>query len=361
MELFRFIIAKLKKWASLQSLARELRCKYRKLLVKRPLTCKQKREIQAFYRKTIGHRVPLIWHKFLYSRTTIYSEKYIPVGVYRTEMIGRLNNFAMMEAYADKNISEQLFPDVIQPKTFLKNIHGHFYIDNKAVGMDEALAQCQEIEDAIIKPSLSTRGNGVRRMEVHHGISNLEGRSLADVFRLYEQDFIIQARVHQHPAMSALNPSSVNTIRILSYRRDMDVKIIYTVIRIGREGTVIDNESAGGISARIDPDGRIAKYAFGSAGTDLVEKTDCGITLDGYTVPSYDRVIDTVKRLHLDLPHFDLAAWDFAIGENGEPIFIEWNANPDLSQSAFGPAFGDDTEQILKEIYTHKNTRHNYW
>ena len=32
MELFRFIIAKLKKWASLQSLARELRCKYRKLL-----------------------------------------------------------------------------------------------------------------------------------------------------------------------------------------------------------------------------------------------------------------------------------------------------------------------------------------
>lgn len=361
--MIRILFDRFKKWVSLQSLANELRGKYRKLLIKRPLTRAQKREIQNFYKKTIGHKVPLIWHKFLYSRTTVYSPAYIPVGVYRTEMIGRLNNFAMMEAYADKNVSEQLFPDVLQPKTYIKNIHGHFYADNKAVSRDEAIALCQNIEDAIIKPSLSTRGAGVRRVSIHDGQTNLDGKSVAQLFDMYGQDFILQARIEQHPEMSALNPSSVNTIRLLTYRNDMDVKLIYGVIRIGRKGTVIDNESAGGISARIETDGTLAKYAFGSAGTDLVEQTDCGITLLGYPIPSYQAVVETAKRLHLNLPHFNIAAWDFAVGKDGEPVFVEWNANPDLSQSAFGPAFGneEETAQMLREIYTHKNTRHKNW
>lgn len=357
----KFLIERFKKWLSLQSLASELRHKYRKLHIKRPLTCAQKREIQQFYRQQIGHRVPLIWHKFLYSRTGVYSKKYIPVGVYRTEMIGRLNNFPMMEAYADKNVSEQLFPDVKQPKTFVKNIHGHFYIDNKAVSREEALEHCRNIDDAIIKPSLSTRGAGVRRIQVKEGVTSWDNKSLSEVFDCYDQDFIMQERIQQHPAMSALNPTSANTIRLLTYRKDMEVSMIYTVIRIGRKGTVIDNESAGGISARIETDGKLAKYAFGSAGTDLVEQTDCGISLEGYEIPSYHKVVETAKRLHLSLPHFNIAAWDFAVDENGEPVFIEWNANPDLSQSAFGPAFGDDTERILKEIYQYKNTRNKYW
>lgn len=361
--ILQVLFDKFKKWVSLQSLANELRGKYHKLLIKRPLSRAQKQEIQNFYKKTIGHKVPLIWHKFLYSRTTVYSPAYIPVGVYRTEMIGRLNNFAMMEAYADKNVSEQLFPDVVQPKTYVKNIHGHFYANNKAISREEAIALCQNIENAIIKPSLSTRGAGVRKINIEYGVTNHKGLRIEQLFDQYGQDFILQACIEQHDAMRALNPSSVNTIRLLTYRNDMDVKLIYGVIRIGREGTVIDNESAGGISARIETNGTLAKYAFGSAGTDLVEKTDCGITLEGYAIPSYEQVVETAKRLHLNLPHFDIAAWDFAVGKEGQPIFIEWNANPDLSQSAFGPAFGNEeqTAQMLKEIYKHKNTRHRNW
>lgn len=361
MNILRFLVAKLKKWMALQSLASELRHKYRKLHIRRPLTRQQRREIQQFYKKNIGHRVPLIWHKFLYSRTGIYSPKWIPVGVYRTEMIGRLNNFPMMEAYADKNISEQLFPDVVQPKTFVKNIHGHFYIDNQPVSREEAIRCCQQIENAIIKPSLSTRGAGVRKINIQNGVSDWEHQTVEQVFDTYKQDFILQACIVQHPAMRALNPTSVNTIRLLTYRKDMEISVIYTVIRIGRAGTVIDNESAGGISARIETNGKLAKYAFGSAGTDMVEKTDMGITLEGYEIPSYNAVVETAKRLHFNLPHFNIAAWDFAVGENGEPIFVEWNANPDLSQSAFGPAFGDNTERILHEIYQYENTRHRYW
>lgn len=361
MEIIKYASAKFKKWISLQSFVIELRRKYRELPVKRPLTCAQRREIQQYYKELIGHRVPLIWHKYSYSRIGIYSKKYIPVGVYRIEMIGRMNNFPMMSAYGDKNISEQLFPDVLQPTTYVSNSHGHYYAGGKAITREEAIAQCWNLESAVIKPSLSTRGAGVRLIEVKEGRTNLNGKTIGQLFDDYGEDFLVQSKIVQHAAMEALNPTSVNTIRLLTYRSNDEVLVVYTVIRIGRKGSIIDNESAGGISARINSDGRLAKYAFGAPGVDQVEKTDTGITLEGYEIPSYQAVVDTAKRLHLAIPQFNLAAWDFAVSENGEPLFIEWNTNPDLSQSAFGPAFGDLTERILKEIYTKKNTRHNYW
>lgn len=351
----------IKKYVLEYSFYHEINKKYKKLKVKRKLTHQQKKEIQSFYKRVIGRRVPLIWHKFLYSRTGIYSPYYIPVGIYRSEMIGRMNNFPFKDAYADKNVAEELFPDVIQPKTFVKNINFHFYANGKAISREEALAICHNLDDAIVKPSLLTRGEGVCRIQVKDGITNKNGKTIAQLFDEYQRDFIIQTVVHQHERMAALNPASVNTIRLLTYRHDMEIKLIYAVIRIGRAGQVIDNESAGGISTLINADGTLGKYAFGAPGYDLVEKTDCGITLEGYQIPSFNEVVETAKRLHYNLPHFNIAAWDFAVGENGEPVFIEWNADPDLSQSAFGPAFGDNPEEFLKEIYQNRNTRHSYW
>ena len=161
---------------------------------------------------------------------------------------------------------------------------------------------------------------------------------------------MIQKKVHQHKDMSALNPSSLNTLRILSYRSDMEVLIIYSVVRIGRLNQVIDNQSAGGLSTTITPGGKLGKFSFGSVGNDGIEKTDTGIKLEGYQIPSYDKAIEFVKRLHFRLPFFDIIGWDVAIEENGEPILVEFNTGPGLSQSAFGSGMGEYTERIIKEL-----------
>ncbi len=73
--------------------------------------------------------------------------------------------------------------------------------------------------------------------------------------------------------------------------------------------------------------------------------------MDGFEIPSYHEAVETVKRLHLQLPFFNLIGWDVAIDENGDPVVIEWNAKPGLSQSAYGPGFGEYTERILKELW----------
>ena len=361
LNLYKRCFAKITKWLSIHSFVSELTRKYQKLQVRRKLTRAQKKEIQSYYKQLTGHRVPLIWHKFHYSRTGEYSKKYIPLSVYRIELIGRMNQFWMMGAYGDKNISEMLFPDVKQPKTFIQNLNGYYYAEGRAITKAEAEAICRNLESAIIKPSMSTRGHGVRKLSVREGVTNFDGKTIGDVFDSYGQDFLVQEVIEQHESMSALNPTSANTIRLLTYRSDMEILLLYAVIRIGQKDQVIDNESSGGISARINSDGTLAKYAYGAPGNDMVEKTDVGVTLEGYAIPSFDQVVETAKRLHYRLPYFNIAAWDFAVGKDGTPIFIEWNANPDLSQTANGPAFGEYTERLFQETYKKKNSRNEYW
>ncbi len=249
---------KLKKKVFIHNFVKEIDEKYDKLKIKRQLTSAQINEIQDYWLKLIGHKVPLSWHRFMYSRTGIYSKKYIPLSVYRSELIGRMNNFAFMEAYADKNVSEMLFPDVKQPHTLLKNINGYYYIDGKAVTEDIAVQACSNLTNMIIKPSLESRGTGVKLLNVKDGVSNIDDKYIKDVFKFYGKNYLIQEKVKQHPAMEALNPSSANTIRLLTYRMGMDVVLLYAVIRIGKSGQVIDNESKGGISAKINSDGTLA-------------------------------------------------------------------------------------------------------
>lgn len=323
---------------------------------KKQLSDTQIQEIQDFYKKTIGHTIPIDWHQYFYSRTGIYSKLYIPTSEYKNHLIGRLNVYPFHLAYNDKNMTDITLPNTHQPKIYLKNMCGYFYVNGKAVTKEEAMDLCKDLGDVIIKPSLTGRGVGVRKVHIVDGTVDNRKQTLGELFNEYNADFLIQDVIHQHAEMSALNPSSINTIRVVTYRSGMEIKAVYTVIRIGRKGMNIDNESAGGISAIIRSDGTIGKYAYGAPGDDMIEFTDAGVRLEGYKVPSFDKAIELVKFSHMQLPYFNLIGWDIAIEEDGSPIMIELNLNPDLSQSANGPAFGEYTEEILKEAMSRNNT-----
>lgn len=354
-------IEKLKKLKFRHSLVSEIHRKYLKLKIRRPLTRKQKKEIRAYFKPWVKGRIPLIWHKFMYSRTAQYHVNYIPLFVYRSEMIGRMNHFPFMDAYADKNFFPIIFPDINQPRIIIQNIRGYYYSDNQPITKEKAVELCSNLSNAIIKPAHTTRGIGVRKLITNQGVSNIDGKSVEEVLDSYGVNFLVQEFVDQHPDMSKLNPSSVNTIRLLTYRSGMEIILLYGVIRIGKKDAVIDNESAGGISAKINDDGTLAQYAYGVPGDDQVEVSDGGVTLKGYPIPSYNKVVETAKKMHFRLPYFDIVAWDFAVDRQGEPLCIEWNANPDLSQTAGGPAFGEYTERVFNETYKKVNSRKKYW
>ena len=319
---------------------------------KKILTKDQKREIQDYYKGLIGKKISLTCHQYFYSRSGVYSKKYVPTYLYHTDIIGKANMMPYRDALADKNMCDILLPDVKHPKTILKNRNGYYYWDGEPVTKEEAISRCQNIHNMLIKPTLGKHGNGVRSLEVTNGITNHDGATIEQVFDKYKKNFQIQERLRQHERMSALNPTSVNTIRILSYRSGMEVLIVYAVVRIGRKDQVIDNQSAGGMSANIDKNGKLEKYAYGGSVEDKITQTDSGVVLEGYEIPSYDKVLDTVKRLHFQMPFFDLV---------GDPVILEWNANTGLSQSAFGPGLGDYTERIISELWPRQNNYNKNW
>lgn len=340
-----------------QRLVKGVRENTKKINNPRDLSTAQEKEIKRYWQDLLGVDIPLDWHRYFYKRTGVYSVKYIPTSLYYTDLIGRFNVFPMNEAYTDKNIADILLPKQYQPEVVLKNMNGRFFIGDKPICKQEAIQFFSNINDVLIKPTLEYHGDGVCKFSVHDGITTVNGLTIEQLFDSYNPNFIVQKVLHQHPQMEALNSSSVNTIRILTYHSEQEVLVLYSVIRIGKQGAEIDNETAGGISTRINADGTLCKFAFGAPGNDNVEKTDSGVVLDGYMIPSYDKAVDLAKRMHLYLPHFDLVGWDIAIDLDGNPIIIEYNTWPELSQSANGPAFGDYTERVLKEIWHRTNTR----
>ena len=322
----------------------------------RRLTKAQKKEVQDFYKSMIGKEIPLYCHEYFYSRTGVFTKEYVPNNIYHCELVPKANQHRLQGPLGDKNMCDLLFPGENIVHSILKNMNGYYYYEGRPVSEEDAVALCSNLDNVVIKPSKLSEGKGVQVFSSKDGVTDLDGETVVQLFKEYKKDFLVQEWVHQHERMAALNPTSVNTMRILSYRSGMEVLIVYSVVRIGRSGSVVDNQCAGGISTTIDDNGRLGKEAFGGFSTDNIDKTDTGIVLEGYQLPSYDKAIEMVQRLHLKLPFFNLVGWDVAIQENGEPVLIEFNTNPGLSQSAFKSGMGKYTERIIRDLWPRPNT-----
>lgn len=356
MKLLKKILIKVRKSIEMRRRKLKITRNFRDLKEHKKLTRAQKKEVQEFYKSMIGKKVSLHCHEYFYSRTGVFTKDYVPANFYHCELVPRANLHSAGGVLGDKNMCDYLFPGENIVHTVLKNINGYYYYEGKPVSEEEAVSLCQNLDKSIIKPAKESKGHGVQLFNVKDGKTNLDGVTIEQLFKQYRKDFLIQECVRQHQDMAALNPTSLNTLRILSYRSGMEILIIYSVIRIGRSGQVIDNQCAGGISTTISKEGKLGKYAFGGYASDNIEKTDTGVVLENFQVPSFDKAIEMVKRLHLKLPFFNIVGWDVAIQEDGEPVLIEFNTNPGLSQSAFKSGMGEYTERIIRELWPRPNT-----
>lgn len=354
--MFGKILTRLSKKREMKMWKKKITKNFKDLEHIRKLTKAQKKEVQDFYKSMIGKSIPLYCHEYFYSRTGFFNKEYVPNNIYHCELVPKANQHRFQSVYGDKNMCDFLFPGENIVHSILKNMNGYYYYEGAPISPEEAVSRFQNVDNVIIKPANKSKGSDVHLLSVKNGITNYKGKTVEQMFASYGKNFLIQERVKQHKDMAALNPTSLNTLRVLSYRSGMEILIIYTVIRIGKSGQVIDNQCAGGISTSVDKSGKLGKYAYGGYSEDDILSTDSGIILDGYQIPSYDKVKEMVKRLHLKLPYFDIVGWDVAIQEDGEPVLIEFNTNPGLSQSAFHSGMGEYTERIIRELWPRPNT-----
>lgn len=158
---------------------------------------------------------------------------------------------------------------------------------------------------------------------------------------IYNSDYIFQELVEQHPRMSELYSKSVNTMRMVTVRslKDGKIHLMPSILRIGANGSFVDNTSQGGIAVGFDLEtGQLHQYGFHKPQYGLRTEIhpDSGIRLSDFYIPFIKEAEEKAMFFHSMLKDIHSIGWDIAIGSNG-PIFIEGNDNWEIN----GPQVGN--------------------
>lgn len=179
-------------------------------------------------------------------------------------------------------------------------------------------------KEIIVKPLDKTGGAGIEKIK----ITKENHKKIFDKL-IENKQFLIEEVLKQHKDMSALHPSSINTIRIVTINNKYNVtSVVAAILRIGTEGRVVDNFHSGGLSAPLDiKTGIINGKAVSRDGKFYTTHPTTNIKLIGYQMPNWNEVIKLVKSAAKEIPELGLIGWDVCISPN-KPCLIEANQYP---------------------------------
>jgi hypothetical protein len=185
---------------------------------------------------------------------------------------------------------------------------------------------------------------------------------LISTLKTMGNNFVVQERIVCSDSIRKINPSSVNTFRVMTYFWDGKIQCAPVIMRIGRNGSFLDNAHAGGLFIAVNQDGTLHKTAFTEFKISFTEHPDTHVVFDGYKIDNFDKVIESAKRIHAAMPQLGVVNWDFTIDKDETPVLIEANTSGGsiwLFQMAWGcGVFEENTVGILEWIKEKKKNEH---
>lgn len=247
-----------------------------------------------------------------YNKNHEQRDSYITTGrLY--EFYTKMNDKKKRELFRDKAKFNKVF------KKFIKR--DFIFLNDCTV--DTFYTWIKDKDCIIAKPNKGAAGKGIKKIKVkaYKAIDKLYS-----YLRNNDLD-LIEECIEQHEEMNRMNPSSVNTIRIITVRNQGKTDVIGAVLRIGVDSP-IDNFSAGGIAAPVDIEsGIVYDYAVSKEGSLVYKyhpKTKCAIK--GFQIPYWNDAIEMVMEASNIIPEVKTVGWDVAITKTG-PELVEGNDN----------------------------------
>ena len=217
--------------------------------------------------------------------------------------------------------------------------------------MDEVIRNCIYEGSVVIKPARCTSGGaGIIFWDKEQSIERLKQLLLHGSI-----DTVIQKPIHQHGILSSINHTSVNTIRFITLLRNGLSMVLSSVLRMGMPGARVDNASAGGMTCGILDSGQLKPVAFAKDGNKSNIHPQ-GIRFLDVSIPNFSEAKELVCRLQARFPYCSMISWDITIDKEEKPLLIEANfarGQLDFHQLSNGPIFGNLTEDILSQIFSH--------
>lgn len=291
-----------------------------------------------------------------YSRVSgIKADHYVTRSMAVHYIYPYLDRYDFVPAYMDKNSQKALLRlpdaklDVSMPEEVVYNSNDVFFSgDGIECSKEEAVKILMDYgADLILKPSVETfGGHGVIMVSANTGKAQFE-----ELIKKYRCNFTFQKIVQQHPIMAQFNPTSVNTVRVVTYRDfKRERRVLYACVRFGGEGSVMDNVCSGGGYTSVDIiTGHLKdrkRYSYFVMNVPMVPETMPD------KIPNWELIKSVALALHERLPQLDIVGWDFTLDPDGHPVLIEFNPRPGVGlQQAIGPMFSiDELDEIMGHV-----------
>lgn len=249
-------------------------------------------------------------------------EMYNMTEAQRSTYLTRGRNNAIVKQYNDPSYNHFLH----NKDEF--NARFNAYLDRDWALMREkenAIAFLQKHEALIIKPLDGSCGIGVRKLRTADFGS---AEQAYDALWASDGNALLEELIQQHPAVSAIYPDSVNTVRAVTLYKDGKARVITTCFRMGQGGNHVDNLNAGGLVVPVDEKtGTIRLRAMDKEKKVHTHHPSTGNAITGFQFPDWEKAMALVCRAAEEIPQLGYLGWDVAFSVNG-PVLVEGNEYP---------------------------------
>ena len=281
--------------------------------------------------------------------------RFVPEDVFYGVIERCLNNCnAAGNGVEDKCDVNYYIPEQHRPRVVVAFVRGVFF-DAKMIAISPQDAESlirQYPGDVICKPSMGSSGgagvflfkNNANNDKINCGVC-LTTDWMAERF----QGCIVQEVVKQDPVVKSFNPGSLNTCRLVTFRRPWSgqVSVIAGMLRMGSGDSVVDNVTRGGVCVDIDAQGKLADFGLDYRFAMVTEHPVTHLLFRDVRLPRYHEMCRVVCDVAKRVPGFNLLGFDVVVRDNGEICIIEINATSiSLKPQTRRPLFGDETDLV---------------
>jgi hypothetical protein len=319
----------------------------------------------------LGKKPDITFLRTMCAVSGIKSSSFVPENIHYNRIEPILNNRIYAPIFNDKNFYERYFLDYpkLFPEAILRCISNVFYTkDFRHIHDAEVFKILDNIDsdqDLIIKQATET-GGGVsvvlvtkKKKKFLIGDKSLDyNEFLKWVFKTYNNSYIIQKKIVQHPILQAFNATSLNILRVYTYRsvNDESINFLHSYLRYGKPGSITDGIRSGGSTIGISSTGVINDFAITKYGERILE-SDALLKYKGSRIPLFDEIINVIQDMAPRFPYHRLLGFDFTVDVNNQLKLLEVNnlfIGVINQQMNTGPLFGKFTDEVVDFCSTRK-------
>lgn len=265
-----------------------------------------------------------------------------------------LNPYPYRAYLEDKNNFARILPSDFLPQEYLRCVDGKFYdADYQFLNSGDLEKELQKIsatcQKIIVKPSIdSSSGRGICFYK-WDGEKFIDSKGVDFLQRIINgemHNFVAQEVFEQSDFMRQFCSTSINTLRIVTYKSVLDdtVHIPAIIMRIGKTGSLVDNAHSGGSFVSISPEsGELGKYVSDQFGKCSSQFNGIDFEQNSFVVPHFTKVLEFAKSVASKIPYARLLALDVVLGKDNNPKILEYNIGyfscwlfPFVGQTPFG-------------------------